>query len=58
MLSAMHKINVSGLNIDEKKQLKAIVLKKSNLRRQIEEDDQCGDDLMREYLSQGTSTTG
>ena len=59
MPSAIEKINVSGLNLIDKNKLKALLVIHPNLRTQIQEDDQCNDDLMREYLkllSQGTST--
>ena len=59
MPSAIEKINVSGLDLNDKNKLKALLVIHPNLRTQIQEDDQCNDDLMREYLkllSQGTST--
>ena len=60
MPSAIEKINVSGLNLIDKNKLKALLVIHPNLRTQIQEDDQCNDDLMREYLkllSQGKLTS-
>ena len=49
-MSAIYKINNSGLNVDERRRLKKLIAEKPNISKQIEEDDQLDDDLLRDYL--------
>lgn len=50
-LSAIQKINASGLGAQEKRKLKALIVIKPSLQRFIEEDTLCDDETLMEYLS-------
>eukprot|EP01032_Pedospumella_encystans_P020870 gene20870-23700_t len=49
-MSAIEKVNSSGLSADEKKALKALMGHKPSIRDQIAEDSAVDDDLLRAYL--------
>ena len=50
-MSAIEKVNSSGLSADEKKALKALMGHKPTIRDQIAEDSAVDDDLLRAYLN-------
>ena len=50
-MSAIEKVNSSGLSADEKKALKALMGHKPSIRDQIAEDSAVDDDLLRAYLN-------
>jgi len=50
-MSAISKVNSSGLSLDEKNSLKLIMQKNLVLRDQIAEDDSVDDVLLRVYLN-------
>eukprot|EP01031_Cornospumella_fuschlensis_P034644 gene34644-41951_t len=50
-MSAIEKVNCSGLSKDEKRALKALMTNKLSIRDQIAEDSAVDDDLLRAYLN-------
>ena len=49
-MSAIQKINNSGLSLEEKDNLKALIGINVEIKNQIIEDDQVTDNLLRKYL--------
>ncbi len=49
-MSAIYKINASGLLPEEKNDLKALIGSNSEIKNQIMEDDEINDALLRKYL--------
>lgn len=50
-MSAIEKINSSGLSAEEKDALKVLILNNLEIKSQIVEDDQITDNLLRIYLN-------
>jgi hypothetical protein len=50
-MSAIEKVNCSGLSVDEKRALKALMCHKPSIRDQIAEDSAVDDGLLRAYLN-------
>ena len=50
-MSALSKINASGLSLEEKEHLKLLVALKPHIGRQITDDDQVTDSLLRKYMT-------
>ena len=50
-MSAIKKVNCSGLSVDEKRALKALIGHKTSIRDQIAEDSAVDDGLLRAYLN-------
>ena len=50
-MSVISKIDNSNLNGDERISLKTLIIENPVIRKQIEEDDQIDDELLRFYLT-------